>query len=146
MDWKNEAIEKLCKFEAMECAVENLREEIKRLELELSAIKGADPGQVSRSGGGRSEDRILTNIVKRQELENRLAQTQNWVAQVKRGLEVLEYEQRLILSRCYIHPEKCAVDALCYDLGAEKSTVYRKKDKALLAFTTALYGIESPLR
>jgi len=141
MDWKQEAIEKLCKYEAMERAVENLQEEMKRLELEQTAIQSADPGRVSKGSTGRREDRLFTNIVKRQELENRLAQTENWIAQVKRGLAALSYEDRLILDRCFIHPEKCAVDALCYDLGAEKSTVYRKRDKALHTFTIALYGI-----
>ena len=141
MDWKNEAIDKLCKFAAMERAVENLQEEIKRLELERVAIESADPGRISKSGGGRREDRLLSNIVKRQEMENRLAQAKNWIAQVKRGLEALSYEERLILNRCFVQAEKCAVDSLCYDLGAEKSTVYRKKDKALHTFTIALYGI-----
>ena len=141
MDWKNEAIEKLCNFEAMKSAVENLQQEILRLELEHTAIKAADPGQVSRSAGGRSEDRLLTNIVKRQELNNRLAQAKNWVEQVTRALSALTYEERLIMDKCYIKPEKCAVDNLCYDLQIEKSSVYRKRDKALLMFTTALYGI-----
>ena len=141
MDWKNEAIEKLCNYEAMKSAVENLQQEILRLELEATAIKAADPGQVSRSAGGRSEDRLLTNIVKRQELNNRLAQAKNWVEQVTRALAALTYEERLIMDRCYIKPEKCAVDNLCYDLQIEKSSVYRKRDKALLMFTTALYGI-----
>jgi hypothetical protein len=122
--------------------VVNLQEELRRLELEQTAIRSADPAKISVGGGGRQEDALLSNIVRRQETENRLARAQSWVAQVKRGLEVLEYEQRLILSRCYINPEKCAVDSLCYDLGAEKSTVYRKRDKALHTFTTALYGIE----
>ena len=141
MDWKNEAIEKLCNYEAMKCAVENLQQEILRLELEHTAIKAADPGQVSRSAGGRSEDRLLTNIVKRQELNNRLAQAKNWVEQVTRALSALTYEEQLIMDKCYIKPEKCAVDNLCYDLQIEKSSVYRKRDKALLMFTTALYGI-----
>jgi len=141
MDWKNEAIEKLCKFDAMESAVENLQEEIKRLELEQTAIKSADPGRVATGGGGRQEDRLLSNLVRRQEMKNRLAQSRAWVSQVNRGLQALSYEERQILQRCYIKPEKCAVDSLCYDLGAEKSTIYRKRDKALLTFTTALYGI-----
>lgn len=141
MDWKNEAIDKLCKFAAMERAVENLQEEMKRLELEQTAIQSADPGRLSKGTTVRREDRLLTNIVKRQELENRLAQAENWIAQVKRGLEALSYEEKQILSRCYMKPEKCAVDTLCYELGAEKSTIYRKRDKALHTFTIALYGI-----
>ena len=141
MDWKNEAIDKLCKFAAMERAVENLQEEMKRLELEQTAIQSADPGRISKSGGGRREDRLLSNIVKRQEMENRLAQAKNWIDQVKRGLEALSYEEKQILSRCYMKPEKCTVDTLCYELGAEKSTIYRKRDKALHTFTIALYGI-----
>ena len=141
MNWKNEAIEKLCNFEAMKSAVENLQQEILRLELEATAIASADPEHIAKGGVSRGEDRRLTNIVKGQELNNRLAQAKNWVEQVTRALAALTYEERLIMDRCYIKPEKCAVDNLCFDLGAEKSTVYRKRDKALLKFTTALYGI-----
>ena len=141
MDWKNEAIEKLCKFEAMEAAVENLQEEIRRLELEFAGIKTADPERVSSGGMSRGEDRLLSNIVRRKEMENRLAQTRVWVEQVRRGLGALTHEEKYIMDKCYIRAEKCAVDNLCYDLGAEKSTIYRKRDKALLTFTTALYGV-----
>ena len=141
MDWKNEAIEKLCKLEAMEAAVENLQEELLRLELAYTGLQSVDPERVGKSGVSRGEDRLLSNIVQRKEVENRLAQAKVWVEQVSRALGVLSYEERLILQRCFIKPEKCAVDNLCYDLQIEKSSVYRKRDKALLTFTTALYGI-----
>ena len=141
MDWKNEAIEKLCKLEAMEAAVENLQEELLRLELAYTGLQSADPERVGISGISRGEDRLLSNIVQRKEVENRLAQAKVWVEQVSRALGVLSHEERLILQRCFIQAEKCAVDNLCYDLGAEKSTIYRKRDKALLTFTTALYGV-----
>ena len=141
MDWKSEAIEKLEKFEAMKCSVENLQQELLRLELEATAIKSSDPERVGKGGVSRGEDRLLSIVVQRQELHNRLARAKNWIEQVSRGLAALTYEERLIMDKCYIKQEKCAVDNLCFDLGAEKSTVYRKRDKALLKFTTALYGI-----
>ena len=141
MDWKNEAIEKLCNYEAMKCSVENLQQELLRLELEATAIRSADPEHIGKNGVSRGEDRLLSIVVQRQELENRLAQAKNWIEQVSRGLSALTYEERLIMDRCYIKPEKCAVDNLCFDLQMEKSSVYRKRDKALLTFTTALYGI-----
>ena len=141
MDWKNEAIEKLEKFEAMHTATENLQQELLRLELEYTGIGSADPARTGKGNTDRRDDRMLSNIVKRQELENRLAQAKAWVEQVKRGLSALTYEERLILDRCYIRGERSAVDNLCYDLGAEKSTVYRKRDKALHTFTIALYGM-----
>ncbi len=56
------------------------------------------------------------------------------------GLEILGAEDRLVLERFYVHPERGSVERLCGELGLEKSAVYSRRDKALRRFTLALYG------
>lgn len=58
----------------------------------------------------------------------------------KEGLAVLTPEERLVLDRFFIHPEKGAADRLAGDLHLDVKTVYRRKDAALLHFTISLYG------
>lgn len=120
MNWKQEAIDKLRRYALMRTSRENLGQELQRL-----ALAKQDP----------MDARVL-----RCELENALQQAELWVSQVERAMGVLLPEERLILNRCYISGERGAVDRLCGDLKAEPSTVYRKRDKALEAFTLALYG------
>ena len=63
-----------------------------------------------------------------------------WVALVDAGLEILSEEDRLVLLRFYMYPERGNVERLCGELGLEKSAVYDRREKALRRFTLALYG------
>jgi len=141
MNWKFEAIEKLKQYEAKKRSLQNIPEEIKRLESAMQSIRSAtaDGNPVQGGGSGRG-DMYLSNIVRREELERSLEQAQKWVALADAGLEILTAEERLILDRFYINPAKGNVDRLCGELGIEKSQVYNRKDAALRRFTISLYG------
>lgn len=141
MNWKAEAMEKLRRYDAMRQAQENIPEEIARLAAEASGLRGTkmDDAPVVE-GGNRREDLLLSNLVHRQELEYALQQAQCWLRAVNRALAALTPEEKLVLHRFYIYPERGSVDRLCGELGVEQSSVYRKRDKALRKFTIALYG------
>ena len=140
MDWKAEAMEKLRQLGAMEVSLEAIPLEMERLELDARKIKTSNPGKVvSGGGGGRQEDALLSNIVRRQELSNRLRQAMCWVDMVKKALSALTEDEQVILRRLYVDRQKGAVDRLCFDLGLEQSSVYRRRDQALRRFTMALY-------
>jgi len=141
MNWKFEAIEKLKQYEAKKRSLQNIPEEIKRLESAMQSIRSATAdGNPVQGGGSGREDMYLSNIVRREELERSLEQAQKWVALADAGLEILTAEERLILDRFYINPAKGNVDRLCGELGIEKSQVYNRKDAALRRFTISLYG------
>ena len=143
MNWKNEAMERLRKYESMCLALKNIPQEIRRLEqLSVAIRSGRADGCAVLSGGDRREEQLLDNMMSRQELMWRQQQTESWIDCMDRALGVLTREERLILQRFYIRPEKGSVERLCDELGAETSTIYRKRDKALRQFTVALYGSE----
>lgn len=142
MDWKHETIEKLKEYTARKNAVVSIPEEITRLEEAVYGLRAVSADVMPRSGGENTqEDKLLSNIVHRQELERRLADTQIWLATVDRALDLLAREDRLILERFYIHPAKGNVDRLCEELAIEKAGIYKRKDKALRRLTIAIYGI-----
>lgn len=142
MDWKHETIEKLKEYTARKNAVVSIPEEITRLEEAVYGLRAVSADVMPRSGGENTqEDKLLSNIVHRQELERRLADTQIWLATVDRALDLLALEDRLILERFYIHPAKGNVDRLCEELAIEKAGIYKRKDKALRRLTIAIYGI-----
>ena len=143
MNWKNEAMEKLRRYDSMLLAAKNIPVELRRLEEAAVAIRrGGIDGCAVLSSGNRQEERMLDNMMNRQELNWRLQQTESWLDTMERALMSLPREERLVLERFYIRPEKGSVERLCTDLGAETSTIYRKRDKALRQFTIALYGCE----
>lgn len=135
-------MEKLRRYDAMRQAVVNIPEEIDRLEEELVSIRSvrADASPVKGSGC-RREDAVLNNIAQRQELAWTLGQAKSWVKITDRALGALTPEEKLVLHRLYICPERGAVNRLCGELGVEQSSVYRKRDRALYRFTVALYGV-----
>ena len=141
MNWKFEAIDKLREYEAHKRALKSIPEEIKRLNVALTAIRSAATDSTPVSGGGSTrEDAMLSNIVHREELERALEQAKLWVDIVDGGLNVLDDEERLVLDRFYIHRGKGNIDRLCEELGVEKATLYRRREAALRKFTIALYG------
>ncbi len=141
MNWKNEAMDRLRQYDAMCLAAINISQEIKRLEAASTAIRGARmDGNAVQSSGGRREEAILDNMMSRQELLWRLEQAENWLSCTDRALSALSGEEKLVLQRFYISPEKGSVERLCSELGLESSSIYRKRDKALRHFTVALYG------
>ncbi len=143
MNWKSEAMERLRKYESMLLAAKNIPQEIRRLEeLSVAIRSGRADGCAVLSSGSRREEQLIDNMMSRQELAWRLQQTESWIDCMDRALGVLTREERLVLQRFYMRPEKGSVERLCTELGAETSTIYRKRDKALRQFTIALYGSE----
>ena len=141
MNWKEEAMDRLRKYDAMRQSVKNIPQELQRLELEALQLRSTqtDAPCIKASGNGR-EDALISNFVHRQELQQAFEQANLWVQTTDRALSSLTPEEKLILHRLYICPQRGAVDRLCGDLGVEQSSVYRKRDKALYRFTISLYG------
>jgi len=142
MNWKAEAKEKLRKYDAMRLATINIPQEIQRLEVDARSIRSARTDSTPVNGGGsRREEAMLSNIIHRQELAWTLEQAHLWLQSTDRALASLTSEEKLILHRLYIFPEKDGLDRLCRELGVESSSIYRRRDKALKHFTLAYYGI-----
>lgn len=141
MKWKNEAMDKLRRYDVMRQALRNIPAEIERLEEAACAMRGATTDRTPVKGGGsRREEALINNLMERQELEWTLEQVKRWLKITDRGLLALKEDERLVLRRLYLYPEKGAIERLCNELGVEQSTIYRKRDHALERFTLAMYG------
>jgi len=135
-------MEKLKQYDAMQQSIRSIPEEVKRLEEVATRMASPRMDKTPTKGGGKYEDALLDNILKRRELQWSLQQTKRWVKSVDIALSTLTPEEKLVLHRLYISPFKGAVDRLCEELGVEKTSVYRKRDGALYRFTLALYGVQ----
>lgn len=134
-------MEKLRRYDMMRQAMRNIPAEIERLREEATLLKSpSTDGIYVRGSGGRQEDARINNIVQRQELERNLLRVRQWLDVTERGLFALDEDERTILQHLYLYPQKGAIHWLCNELGLEQSSVYRKRDQALLHFTAAIYG------
>ena len=143
MNWKAAAKEKLRRYDDMRLATINIPEELERLEIDAQSIRSARSDATPVAGGGnRREEAMINNIIERQELERSLQQAMIWLRATDRALTVLSQEDKLILHRLYIYPQKGSLELLSRELGVETSSIYRRRDKALKQFTLAYYGID----
>ena len=141
MDWKSEAIDKLQQYEAKRQALISIPMELAQLEATMTGVRSSRTDSSAVKGGGSGyEDRMLSLIVRKEELERSLECAQLWVDEVTGALKILNKDERLILDRFYINHMKGNLDRLCEELFLEKSAAYRRKDAALRKFTIALYG------
>lgn len=139
MNWREEAISRLRQYESARNAALRLPGEVERIKTVLESPGGARMDTPAGSAKSR-EDWMLDQMVLLGELEGRLEQTRQWLQVTDGALSVLTPEEKLVLHRCFISPQKGSVDRLCQELNAERSSVYRKRDAALGHFTSALYG------
>lgn len=139
--WKKQAMNELEMYEARKLAVENIPDQLRQLESALSSIRSPGADSVcARTGGGGQDDRYLNNITSRELLKDNLKQTVKAARRTEKALGVLSEEERMVLDRFYIHPEKKAADRLAGDLHLDVKTVYFRRDAALRKFTVAMYG------
>lgn len=140
MNWKEETVERLSRYSAMANAVKVIPTEVRRLEQEAAALSGATPTfGSSRSDRRGREDQLLSILVRKQELENNHTNAQLWIQFTDRALEQLMPEERDLLVRMYIARDR-NINALCSELGLEKTSLYRRRDIALKRLTLAMYG------
>ena len=145
MNWKSEAMDRLRQYDSLRMACSNIPQEIQRLRSRVCRTRGAATETVGTAGGyDRGDTAMLNDLVQLQELSWNLSRSKNWVAMTDRALRALTEKERLILSRLYIYPETGGLERLCRELGLEKSSVYRHRDRALQKFTLALYGLPEP--
>jgi ArpU family phage transcriptional regulator len=142
MDWKKEAINDLMTYERKKESLTNIRLQIKAIDMQLTAVRGAlsDGGP---TGGGNSnyEERLLNGIVKRDRLKLTYRATKQIVDLIEKGLAGLDERDRLVLDQFYIYNAKVDVESLIREIGYERSQIYRIRNDALYKFTTSIYGI-----
>ena len=143
MNWKEEAMDKLRNYDAMRQSLSIIPEELERLELEASALRSIQFDKTAvKSSGRHQENALINNLVRRQELARNFQQAQSLVRTTDQALSALYPDEKLVLHRLYIYPEKGALERLCGELDVEQSSIYRKRDKALHHFTMAYYGVD----
>ena len=141
--WKFKAIDKLRDHTLKQAALINLPDEIRRLEIEAQSIKSATTdGDPVKDGGNGREDRLINNIVMREELKLMLSMARLSVDMVDRGLSPLDQDDKYILNEMYINKTSGSKERLMSKFSlAEESSLYKRTNKALLRFTIAMYGL-----
>ncbi len=139
--WKFKAIDKLRDYPLKAAAIQSLQEELQRLELEATNIRSATADATPVQGGGSSrEDKLLSNIIHRDEIKRMIAGAKLACNVVNTSLAALDAAERDLLTNMYIRISGGA-PRIAEMLGLDERSVYKRADKALRRFVIALYGV-----
>lgn len=142
MNWINEVIADLNLYGQRKKFLENVDNQLMCLENDFAALKGcATDSEVVKGGTGRSEDRMLNNIVKRDKLKQNKRLAAEFVEQIEKVLDMLSKQQQEILTEFFVDRSKGHIERLMDKYHIERSQVYRLKDESLHNFTILMYGV-----
>lgn len=142
MNWQTFGVQRLKAYETRVKAVETIPERIAMLELEYGAIKGGiGDGMPKAQGGNKTEEQLIGNIAKREELKNNLEVAKREIMLTEKGLAALTEEEQRVLYVFFVNRPYKHIELLCEELHVEKTKLYYMKDEALKKFTMASYGV-----
>ena len=127
--WKFKAIDKLRDYPLKAAAIQSLQEELQRLELEATNIRSATADATPVQGGGSArEDKLLSNIIHRDEIKRMIAGAKLACNAVNISLAALDAAERDLLTDMYIHRISGGMPRIAEMLGLDERSVYKRAD------------------
>ena len=139
MKWKDEALERLARYPLMEKATKTIPLELQRLEAEALAMGRLDLNRAGSRSAKSREEWMLNNLAMRQHLQWSLEDAVSWLGVTNMAIKCLPQEDRWVLENMYIH-KLVGIEEVESHFRVERSSAYRRREKALERFALALYG------
>ena len=140
MNYRSLTIEELDQYSLLVAAVENCKNRIVEIEEKLLQIK-TGMREVVVKASTTYEDKLCHYLDVKQEQILLLTSLNARIARFERAMHALPPEEQKILQLCYIS-KKGNMEDIAWELGMEKSCVYKKKNRALQHFQKALFGTD----
>lgn len=142
MDWKKEAQYQLEHYNETRASIKAMPEEIRALEIQASSLRSSMSDAPRVAGGKKSKvDALMDSIVYREELQHNLDLAMIRIKRIDAALSMLPQEDKQLLEILFVNKSKGCIDRACELMFCDAATVYRRKDRALLRFTKAMYGV-----
>lgn len=137
-DW---LIPRLRNLEQVRYSIPSMEGRIAALKLQFGALRSATVDGTPVQGGvsGR-EDALIGNIAERQQLEKNLQFARAEVGELDAAMAQLSPDERTVLDKFYVRRQRYSADAIAEELHCDRATVYRIRDRGLIALARCLYG------
>ena len=137
-DW---LIPRLRNLEQVRYSIPTMEQRIAVLRSQFGALRSATTDGTPVQGGGNGrEDALIGNIAERQQLEKNLQFAREEVAELDAAMAQLSPDERKVLDKFYVRRKRFTADALADELHCDRATVYRIRDRGLVALARCLYG------
>lgn len=145
LDKRGATIDALKDYESMKYIIDHTEEQIAEKQEDMAAI--SSPVLSGMPKGSRNpqaaEDRVLKGIDAIDVLEARYQDAMEYMAWFQPAWEALSEDESYVLSLFYQNEDSKQIDNLyeiCEHFHIERTSAYKKKDRALAHLTLLLYG------
>lgn len=144
MDYKREVIEYLKNYSKLIDSVENLKDEITELRIDIKSLSGIDYSGMP-SGGGISEpdDKIINKMIRLEKAQEEYKATTKTIKRIDKAFQRFKKENMnyyKILKGYFI--DQYTEEQLMKDFNYSDRHLRRLKQSALKAFAIEIYGIK----
>lgn len=137
-DW---LIPRLKNLEQVRYSIPTMENRIAVLKSQFGALRSATTDGTPVQGGGNGrEDALIGNIAERQQLEKNLQFARAEAAELDAAMAQLQPDEKTVLEKFYVRRQRFTADALAEELHCDRATVYRIRDRGLVALARCLYG------
>ena len=145
LDKRGAAVNALKDYSSMQYIIDHTDEEIANVHDRITSVGGPvlSDMPLGPHNPQANENRIITAIDEIDVLKERYRQAVEYMAWFRPAWEELIEEERFLLSEYYWNEDERQVDAiynLCEYFAIERSSVYKKKNRALNKLTLLLFG------
>lgn len=144
LDKRKGAIEALKDYDNMQFIIDNTDEEIKAAYDDMTSVKSVNLNGMPKAHNPKSgEENIINSIEKISILENRYKEAMEYMAWFEPAWEMLSEDEQYILKKFYNSQYGKRLDAIydiCERLGIERTTAYKRKNRALNKLSRMLFG------
>ncbi len=145
LDKRSATVNALKDYEAMEFILAHTKEEISDTRQEMERMSTPTPSDMPRGQRRphRMEERIVNCLDVIDVMKNRYQYALEYMSWFQPAWETLSKEERNVLRKFYMSAEERQTDNildLCEQYHIERTSVYKRKDRALAHLTLLLYG------
>ena len=145
LDKRNAAINALKDYEGMNYIIQTAPSEIAATQECMTGIGGLALSDMPKGPHNphAAEDRIVKAMDSISLLNERYRRAEEYMAWFLPAWQMLSEQERFVLSRFYMDDESKQVDSvgeICERFHIERTSAYKRKDRALSRLTLLLYG------
>lgn len=144
LDKKTAAIDALKDYSSMEYIIQNHPNEVEDVRDRMTSLPSSIPtGVLGQKNPHAAEARLASSLDEIDVLKERYRRALEYMEWFYPAWDALTEDERFVLWEFYLHDDSKQIDAIgniCDRFHIERSSVYKKKNRALEHLTTLLYG------
>jgi len=144
LDKKTAAIDALKDCSSMEYIIQNHADEVKDVRDRMTALPSGVPAGLPRQKNPHAaETRLASSLDEIDVLKERYRRALEYMEWFRPAWDALTDDEQFVLSEFYLNDDGKQIDAvgnICGRFHIERSSAYKKKNRALEHLTTLLYG------